>query len=159
MRGTFALVAGAVLAITLVAARPAAADLVAVVKQGKEAFESRCRLCHSIQTPLAKMKSREEWSQTVKKMVLYGAAVSADERETIVTYLAAQSTFARRCTGCHDPLRVVDAAPGTRSWKALVERMSGHVRELEAKGERKGQPPLSPQEVEEIAALLTLLVP
>ena len=159
MKALLVMAAGLVLAGAISAGAQEEGDPGAVLKRGKEAFESKCRLCHSIQTPLSKVKSRAEWSQNVKRMVLYGAPVNAADREAIVGYLTAQSTFAQRCSGCHDVTRVVDAAQGRPDWKVLVGRMAGHFKDLEKQGRNQGQAPLSAQEVVEIAAFLTLVIP
>jgi len=35
---------------------------------GKAVFESKCGLCHGIDRPLSKNKTKEEWTKTVERM-------------------------------------------------------------------------------------------
>ena len=67
--------------------------------------------------------------------------------------------FAGKCGACHEATRVVGDAPGPRDWKALAQRMAGHVRDLEKQGKAPAGAAFSPAELEEIAALLQVVVP
>jgi mono/diheme cytochrome c family protein len=135
------------------------ADPVAAMKAGKELFEKNCRLCHGLDRSLVQNRDAAAWGQTVKRMVAYGAPLNADQRPLVVRYLAARSVFAGKCGSCHEATRVVGDRPGARDWKALAQRMAGHVKELESKGQAPSGGGFAPGELEEIAALLRAVLP
>lgn len=59
------------------------------VKDAQKLFESRCSLCHSIDRPGSKKKTREEWEATVMRMKnVNGAPVTDEEAKVIIDYLA-----------------------------------------------------------------------
>lgn len=62
-----------------------AADKPAV---GAELLEKRCSVCHPSARPKSFKKSAEQWEATVTKMMGKGAKLSADEKKTLVDYLA-----------------------------------------------------------------------
>ena len=125
--------------------------------KGKAALQKKCKFCHSLTRTLAQNKDRGGWSQTVKRMVTYGAPLNKAEREQVTDYLAAKSSFETNCNACHSNLRVLsDSAIGT-DWSKTVERMSAHLDELAKKDAEKAA--LTPEEVEAIAAYLTLVIP
>jgi mono/diheme cytochrome c family protein len=152
-----AVIAAAALTAPAVAQQPAD-DPVAALQGGKELFEKSCKLCHGLDRALFPARDPAAWPQLVKRMVAYGAPLNAQQRPLVVRYLAARSTFAGKCGACHEATRVVGDAPGPRDWKALAQRMSGHVRDLEKQGKA---PPaaFSPAELDEIAALLQVVLP
>jgi cytochrome c5 len=133
-------------------------EIVDSLRAGKGVLEKKCKLCHSLRLPLAKVYDREEWTAAVKRMVTYGAPLNAGERNDVIAYLAGRSSFARNCSACHDATRVVPDDDGGRDWTTLLKRMSGHLSELEAKGLSKGNSQLSGEENEEIAAFLTVIL-
>lgn len=55
----------------------------------KALFESKCSLCHTIERPKSKKKSREEWQATVLRMKnVNGCPVTDGEAALIIDYLA-----------------------------------------------------------------------
>jgi mono/diheme cytochrome c family protein len=66
----------------IVAALPAGA--------GKDLVESRCVTCHDLTRIVASRRQKPDWDAIVANMVNRGATATADERQTIVTYLATQ---------------------------------------------------------------------
>ena len=44
--------------------------------EGKEAFEENCIECHSLEWPLKKIATRQEWVDTLSKMATKGAVLS-----------------------------------------------------------------------------------
>lgn len=134
-------------------------DPVAAMKAGKELFEKSCRLCHDLDRALFPAREPSVWPQIVKRMVTYGAPLNAQQRPLVIRYLAAHSMFAGKCSACHEVTRVVSEAPGPRDWKALTRRMIGHVRELEKQGKAPSGAALSETELEEIAAMLEVVIP
>lgn len=54
----------------------------------KSLFEKKCSLCHSLQRPLSKTKTREGWQETVTRMIAdRGASITGEEAEMIIDYL------------------------------------------------------------------------
>ena len=131
-------------------------DAVERMGKGKEAFEKRCRLCHSLQLPLSKQKSRTEWEASVKRMVLYGTPLGREDRGLVVSYLTARSTFEKHCNRCHSVTKVLSLAPDS-DWKETVSRMAAHWKELGETGESKAE--FTEEQIEEIAAFLAVIVP
>ena len=132
--------------------------VISSMKGGKGAFEKKCRLCHSLQLALGKAKGREAWIQTVKRMVMYGAPLKAGERNDVVAYLSARSTFERNCARCHEPTRVVPDNDVQRDWQEILKRMSGHLAELEKKEPGSSGGSMTSGDREEIAAFLTVIL-
>lgn len=133
------------------------ADAVTHLREGKASFEKNCGFCHSLSRALSKTKNREEWSQAVKRMVTYGAPLNSGQREAVTAYLTAQSSFKTSCNTCHSSLRVLSEEASGKDWKGTVERMSAHLKELSKKDKDARQ--FSDKDVEEIAALLSIVIP
>ena len=55
---------------------------------GEALLQERCSTCHSLDRVTRLQKSREEWEQTVTRMVSKGAELSEDEQAVLVDYLA-----------------------------------------------------------------------
>jgi cytochrome c5 len=55
---------------------------------GQKLLEERCTRCHSLDRVRQSRKSEAEWKATVERMVGKGAALSAQEIEAVVRYLA-----------------------------------------------------------------------
>jgi len=52
-------------------------------------FESKCSVCHSIERPKSKKKTKAEWETTVMRMKnKNGCPVSDEEAKTIINYLS-----------------------------------------------------------------------
>ena len=103
----------------------------------------RCLTCHGVDIVRQQRLSPAAWGREVEKMIGWGAAVGATEKEDIVKYLSAQfgvttSTAAgseggedpaaallSRCLLCHD-LRLIEqqhlAAAG---WAREIDKMIG----------------------------------
>lgn len=57
---------------------------------GKELVESRCTTCHGIEQIQNKQFSRQEWTDTVDRMINdHGAAINEQQKSDIIDYLAA----------------------------------------------------------------------
>lgn len=50
----------------------------------------RCGICHSTDLVVQQRLDRVRWTATVDKMIHWGAPLSPEERDALVTYLAAQ---------------------------------------------------------------------
>jgi hypothetical protein len=51
-------------------------------------LQERCTACHSLSRVTQAQKTREQWEQTVVRMVGKGAQLNADERAALIKYLA-----------------------------------------------------------------------
>lgn len=72
-------------------APPASGAAVALVPgEGKELVEARCTVCHDLGRIVALKRQRSDWDGLVANMVSRGATATPEERQTIVSYLAAQ---------------------------------------------------------------------
>ena len=60
---------------------PAAGD-------GAALLEERCTVCHGLDRTTAARKTREQWEQTVVRMVNKGALLNEEELEILIAYLA-----------------------------------------------------------------------
>jgi cytochrome c5 len=59
------------------------------VGAGKELVETRCTACHDLERVAAVKRHQSEWPALVANMVGRGAMATADEAQTIASYLAA----------------------------------------------------------------------
>jgi cytochrome c5 len=55
---------------------------------GAALLEERCTVCHGLDRTTAALKTREEWEQTVTRMVAKGAELNEEEQDMLITYLA-----------------------------------------------------------------------
>ena len=55
---------------------------------GAELLNARCTVCHNLDRVKSAKKTREQWTQTVSRMVGKGAKLNADEQAAVVEYLA-----------------------------------------------------------------------
>ena len=120
------------------------------IRTGKERFERACKFCHNLERSLTKVKSRDEWSLTVKRMVTYGAPLNAVQRDAVTAYLGARSLFDSNCNSCHSSLRVLAKPVKGTEWSKTIERMGSHLKGLG--GEEGQMKQLAQSEVEDIAA-------
>ena len=51
-------------------------------------LDTRCSICHSSDRPKEAKKTREEWEQTVNRMINKGAKLTDDEKAVLLNYLA-----------------------------------------------------------------------
>lgn len=56
--------------------------------KGASLLQERCTACHSLSRVTQAQKTREQWEQTVVRMVGKGAQLNADERAALIKYLA-----------------------------------------------------------------------
>jgi cytochrome c5 len=55
---------------------------------GAALLEERCTVCHGLDRTTSARKTREEWEQTVVRMVGKGAELNEAEQEILIAYLA-----------------------------------------------------------------------
>ena len=51
-------------------------------------FETKCKLCHSIDRPKKARKTPEEWQSTVMRMLSYAPVLTDKEAKLIIDYLS-----------------------------------------------------------------------
>jgi len=56
---------------------------------GAALLEERCTVCHDLERTTQAQKTRDEWEQTVTRMVGKGAQLAEDEQGTLIEHLAA----------------------------------------------------------------------
>ncbi|MBW2484441.1 MAG: hypothetical protein JRF05_03670 [Deltaproteobacteria bacterium] len=99
--------------------------------KGKEAFEENCIECHSLEWPLKKIANREEWDLTLNKMANTGAVLSKKQRQQVLEYLVAKSSFQVKCSVCHALERPLEKNKEFQDWIQTVRRMAekkpGHL--------------------------------
>ncbi|MDD1651189.1 MAG: cytochrome c [Methylococcaceae bacterium] len=57
--------------------------------EGKAIFEANCSSCHEITDATSQAKDLAGWTETIAKMVSYGAPVATEDQQRIAEYLAA----------------------------------------------------------------------
>jgi cytochrome c5 len=55
---------------------------------GATLLETRCSVCHSADRPKQAKKTREQWDQTVARMIGKGAQLTEAEKTVLLDYLA-----------------------------------------------------------------------
>jgi catechol 2,3-dioxygenase-like lactoylglutathione lyase family enzyme len=55
--------------------------------ENRELVIRTCAVCHPMETVVAKRLTKEEWNNTMERMVVRGAVADADERKLILDYL------------------------------------------------------------------------
>jgi hypothetical protein len=63
-------------------------SLDAPAAQGEVILEQACTACHSLGRVEAARKSREDWVETVDRMIEYGAVLTDADREALIVHLA-----------------------------------------------------------------------
>jgi cytochrome c5 len=59
----------------------------AVSISGEGLLEDRCTECHALERTTSASKSRDQWDQTVTRMIGHGAELSDEEQAALVDYL------------------------------------------------------------------------
>jgi competence protein ComEA len=54
---------------------------------GQVLLEERCTECHALNRTTSASKSREEWEQTVTRMIGHGAELNEEEQTVLIDYL------------------------------------------------------------------------
>jgi cytochrome c5 len=127
----------AALLILLVSASLSAEQLPA--GPGADVLKSRCISCHESDIITQQKLSTTGWTNSVNKMVRWGAQVSPEERDVLIPYLAAHfapkpavahastdagaATFKRACLTCHDADIIEQQKLSKTGWTRSVEKM------------------------------------
>jgi cytochrome c5 len=67
---------------------PAAAGGAPALTDGATLLDTRCSVCHSADRPKQAKKTRDQWDQTVTRMIGKGAQLTDAEKVVLVDYLA-----------------------------------------------------------------------
>lgn len=131
-RSVFALI-GVVLASQVISSQtlPAGAGL--------DVLNKRCLICHEADVISSQKLSLTGWTRSVDKMVRWGSAITADEREVLQPYLAMHfapkpaashastdagaATYKRACLVCHDADIIEQQTLTPTGWTRSVEKM------------------------------------
>ena len=70
-------------------ASPALAPTTTDDAEGRAVFEANCSSCHESSDATSQAKDLAGWTETIEKMVGYGAPVATQDQERIAAYLAA----------------------------------------------------------------------
>jgi cytochrome c5 len=70
-------------------ASPALAPTTTDDAEGRALFEANCSSCHEASDATSQAKDLAGWTETIEKMVGYGAPVATQDQERIAAYLAA----------------------------------------------------------------------
>ena len=106
---------------------------------GAAVVKSRCMICHEADIITSQKLTLTGWTNSVSKMVRWGAAVTPEEREVLQPYLAQHfspkpvashsateagaATFKRVCLTCHDADIVEQQRLTPTGWTRSVEKM------------------------------------
>ena len=106
---------------------------------GADLLKSKCVVCHEPEIITSQKLSAAGWTNSVNKMVRWGAQVTPEERDVLVPYLAAhfapkpvashanteagESTYKRACLVCHDGDIVSQQKLTKTGWTNSVNKM------------------------------------
>lgn len=113
------------------------------VLDGAVLVETRCTTCHTAERITAKVADEAGWTETVDRMISYGASLNDDERAALIAYLAGGAStsmaapdgatlVATVCTACHSDERIVSKDKDEAGWTATVDRMISNGASLTA---------------------------
>lgn len=102
-------------------------------------MNKRCLICHEADIITAQKLSLIGWTRSVDKMVRWGSAITAEERDVLQPYLAMHfapkpaashpstdagaAVFKRACLTCHDADIVEQQKLTPTGWTRSVEKM------------------------------------
>jgi hypothetical protein len=105
---------------------------------GKWQFIMKCGKCHSLERPMSKRKSPDEWQDTVRSMHKKAHGwIEAKQVKEIIHFLSSKSLFETKCSGCHSDDRALDLIKNKEEWTKTVNFMQkkkeGWITDEEAK--------------------------
>jgi mono/diheme cytochrome c family protein len=92
------------------------------LQQGKQLFEENCIECHDLTWPKQKVTDRAGWEETLTKMAGKGARMGQEERQMVIEYLLAKSTFQANCRACHDEKKAMGKNVSPAEYEKMVRR-------------------------------------
>ncbi|MEY4095003.1 MAG: hypothetical protein RLZZ53_2202 [Acidobacteriota bacterium] len=128
-----------VVAILIVAAATTATAQQLPAGPGADVFKAKCVTCHDADIVMQQKLSLAGWTNSVAKMMRWGAQVTPEERDVLQSYLAAhfapkpavshpntaagEATFKRACLSCHDADIVEQQRLSKTGWTNSVAKM------------------------------------
>lgn len=128
-----------VVAILIVAAATTANAQQLPAGPGADVFKAKCISCHDADIVMQQKLSLAGWTNSVAKMMRWGAQVTPEERDVLQSYLAAhfapkpavshpntaagEATFKRACLSCHDADIVEQQRLSKTGWTNSVAKM------------------------------------
>lgn len=125
-----------------------------LVETGRQNFQEKCTTCHGADKSYSKIKTYEDWVETIQKMAgKKDAKIEAEHVEPIAAFLTArqltveekkpspdekpktekfderlvaegEGAFQRKCISCHDAARSLEKQKGLGEWRSTVQRMA-----------------------------------
>ena len=105
--------------------------------EGRQLVVDQCGACHPLSTALVKKASRDEWEETMDRMIeIYMAPINEADAATMLDYLTAhfsgtsaynpgQKILAEQCFGCHGEGMWKDLQTDRDGWLSVLYRMIG----------------------------------
>ena len=106
---------------------------------GSDVLKSKCVICHESDIIASQKLSLTGWTNSINKMVRWGSQITAEERDVVQPYLAANfgpkpaashantdagaATYKRACLVCHDAGIVEQQHLSKTGWTRSVEKM------------------------------------
>jgi cytochrome c5 len=107
---------------------------------GRHVMAKRCLSCHEADLITQQRLTRAAWMRSVEKMVRWGAVLDADERGSLLDYLAArfayepafshivttatgEEVYKRACLTCHEGDVIETQRLSRAAWVRTVEKM------------------------------------
>lgn len=107
---------------------------------GADVLKARCLSCHDADIVTSQKLSLAGWTNSVAKMVRWGAQVTPEEREVLQPYLAAhfapkpaaahatslsagEATYKRACLTCHDADIIEQQKLSKTGWTNSINKM------------------------------------
>lgn len=88
MSGSWSAAAGAVaLAVAVVGTAPTAAQQADIPQTPGWELVMRCVICHSVEIAVQQRLGPEGWSDTLDRMIKYGAPIPPEDKQRLMTYL------------------------------------------------------------------------
>jgi cytochrome c5 len=127
------------IAILLVAAGTSLSAQQLPAGPGADVFKAKCISCHDADIVTSQKLSLTGWTNSVAKMIRWGAQVTPEERELLQPYLAAhfaprpavshpnvsagEATYKRACLSCHDADIIEQQKLTKTGWTNSVAKM------------------------------------
>jgi mono/diheme cytochrome c family protein len=148
-RSAAIVLAGALIAVTfarVTAAQgnPAVPSLQLPPGQGLDVVQDRCFACHGIDLIRQQRLSRPAWAREVDKMIGWGSALTDDQKDRVLVYLASylgvgmapgviadadadagRQLMETRCVVCHDDQLIEQQRLTAAGWTREIDKMIG----------------------------------
>lgn len=95
-------------------------------KAEKELFLKECTRCHGLAMSLSDIKTKQEWSETIRQMMAKAKRNISDEKINLLIgyHVRYQNLIMRKCSRCHDLRKVVSLERDEEAWRKTVTAMS-----------------------------------